>query len=317
MSNVSLNPQTPMSNKFLRFVAIREITPPGMDGHRYRVAFEVGEKRGDHFHPLQSREMDIHASGTLQAVWGKSDSQMSAYSGTSAASHVLDLAKKNSLDALDEPLLLNTYTAPKVPPESPRFEPGVLIALDDTPSTPSTPEPRALSFLSEDVSELRDQINALSKDLWGGRVLLLSQERPLFDMYKSAGTAEEFRTRVQSLGIIAKDLDRALLRQVAGITSDVQIGDFVLLGKAVETFPSAGSAEAICTPLKQLNNLRQGYPTHGDNAKMFLEAHRYFGLSYPVTSFSEAWESVLARYFESMRALRDVLSAEWNRRGSQ
>ncbi len=303
-----------MSNKFLRFAALREITPSGMDGHRYRVAFEVGEKRGDHFHPLQGREMDVHASGTLQAVWGKSDSQMSAYSGTSAASHVLDLARKNSLGALDEPLLLNTYTAPKVPPESPRFEPGVLIPLDDAPSTP---EPRALSFLSEDVSELRDQINALSKDLWGGRLLLLSQERPLFDMYKSAGTAEEFRTRVQSLGIIAKDLDRPLLRQVARITSDVQIGVFVLLGKAIETLPSAGSSEAICTPLKQLNNLRQGYPTHGDNAKLFLEAHRYFGLSYPVTSFSEAWESVLAKYFESVRALRDVLSAEWSRRGRQ
>jgi hypothetical protein len=303
-----------MSNKFLRFVALRELTPSGMDGHRYRLAFEVGEKRGDHFYPLQSREMDVHASGTLQAVWGKSDSQMSTYSGTSAASHVLGLAKKNSLDALDEPLLLNTYTAPKVPPESPRFEPGVLIPLDDAPSAP---EPRALSFLSEDVSELRDQINALSKDLWGGRLLLLSQERPLFDMYKSASTAEEFRTRVQSLGIIAKDLDRALLRQVAGIASDVPIGDFVLLGKAIETLPTAGSSDAICAPLKQLNNLRQGYPTHGDNAKMFLEAHRYFGLSYPVTSFSEAWESVLARYFESMRALRDVLSAEWNRRGGQ
>jgi hypothetical protein len=303
-----------VTNKFLRFVALREVTPSGMDGHRYRVAFEVGEKRGDQFHPSQSRELDVHTSGTLQTVWGKTDAQMSTYSGTSAASHVLDLAKKNSLDAVNEPLLLNTYTAPKVPPESPRLEPGVLIRLDETPSAP---EPRTLSFLSEDVSELRDQINALSKDLWGGRLLLLSQERPLFDMYKAANTAEEFRARVQSLGIIAKDLDRDLLRQVACIASDVQIGDFVLLGKAIETLKGEASSDAVCAPLKQLNNLRQGYPTHGDNAKMFLEAHRYFGLPYPVTSFSEAWELVLARYFESMRALRNALSTAWNQKGSR
>jgi hypothetical protein len=303
-----------VTNKFLRFVALREVTPSGMDGHRYRAAFEVGEKRGDHFHPTESRELDVLASGTLQAVWGKSDAQMSTYSGTSAASHVLDLARKNSLDALSEPLLLNTYTAPKVPPETPRLEPGALIPID---AAPNEPQRRTLSFLSEDVSELRDQINALSKDLWGGRLLLLSQERPLFDMYKSANSAEEFRARVQSLGIIAKDLDRDLLRQVVGIAPDVQIGDFVLLGKAIESLEGEGSAETVCLPLKQLNNLRQGYPTHGDNAKMFLEAHRYFGLPYPVTSFSEAWESVLATYFESMRALRNALSAAWNRKGNR
>ncbi|MES2244318.1 MAG: hypothetical protein V4639_15710 [Pseudomonadota bacterium] len=303
-----------MSNKFIRFLKLREITPSGLDGHRYRMGFEVGEKRGDTFHPLQMREVEIQVSGTLQAIWGKSDSQMSAYSGTSAASHILDLAKKNSLDALDGPLLLNTYTAPKTPPESPQVQPGLLIPVEEAPNLP---EPRTFSFLSDDISELRDQINALSKDLWGDRLLLLSQERPLFDMYKSAQTADEFRLRVQSLGIIAKDLNRALLRQVAGVTPDVQIGDFVLLERAIHTLPNAGSAEAIGAPLKQLNNLRQGYPTHGDNAKMFLEAHRYFGLTYPVTDFSVGWESVLAKYFESIRSLRDVLSAEWNKRGGK
>lgn len=303
-----------MTNKFIRFLELREITPAGLDGHRYRLGFEIGEKRGDTFHPLQAREVEVQASGTLQAVWGKTDTQMSVYSGTSAASHVLDLAKKNSLDALDEPYLLNTYTAPKEPPESPRVEPGVLIPVEESASMP---EPIAFSFLSDDISELRDQINALSKDLWGDRLLLLSQERALFDMYKAATTADEFRLRVQSLGIIAKDLNRAMLRQVAAVAPDAQIGDFVLLGRAIQTLAKAGASDPICEPLKQLNNLRQGYPTHGDNAKMFLEAHRYFRLTYPVTAFSDGWESVLAKYFESMRALRDVLSAEWNQRGSK
>jgi hypothetical protein len=303
-----------MGNKFLRFGPMHETTSYGLDGHRYHLAYEIGEKRGDLFFPLQSRHLEVQASGTLQAIWGKSDPEMAVYSATAAALYILDLARKNGLDTPAEPLHLNTYTAPKVPPESPRVEPGVLIPLEEVGSAQ---QPPAVSFLSDDVSELRDQINALAKDLWGERLLLLSQERPLLDMYKSARNADEFRLRVQSLGIIAKDLNRDLLRRVAGTEPAVQIGDFVLLETVLTPLASGSTAAKVCGPLKQLNNLRQGYPTHGDNAKKFLEAHRYFGLDYPVTDFSEGWEAVLASYFNAIRELRDVLSAEWKRRAGR
>lgn len=302
-----------MSNKFIRFLDLHEITPAGLDGHKYRLGFEVGERRGDEFHSLQSREMEVQVSGTLQAVWGKSNDEMALHTGATAASYVLGLAKQNNLDTL-KPLVLNTYTAQKEPLELPPFVPGVVIPVNEATNVT---QPTTLSFLSEDISELRDQINALAKDLWGDRLLLLSQERPLFDMYRSARNADEFRLRIQSLGIIAKDLNRELLRKRAGVAPDDRIGDFVLLGQAIQTLADAASPEPICEPLKQLNNLRQGYPTHGDNAKKFLQAHRYFGLPYPISEFSDGWESVLAKYFESMRALRDALSAEWKRLGEK
>lgn len=300
-----------MSNKFIRFLELREVNPAGLDGHRYSLAFEVGEKRGDSFHPLTAHKLDVEASGTLQAVWNKSDQQMATYTGTSAISHVLDLARRSQLEAAPEPFRLNTYTAQKVPPESPLLQPGVILPLDQTLPPP---EPQTFSFLSDDISELRDQINALAKDLWGGRLLLLSQERPLFDMYKPAKNADEFRVRIQSLGIIAKDLDRDLLRRITAVQDDAKIGEFVLLEMAIQSLASTEIASSVCTPLKQINNLRQGYPTHGDNAKKFLDAHRYFGLPYPVTSFPEAWEIVLARYFDSMRILMRELSIAWKTR---
>ena len=72
-------------------------------------------------------------------------------------------------------------------------------------------------------------------------------------------------------------------------------------------------AAAICDTLKNINNLRQGYPTHGDNLDKVLPAHRFFRLRYPVTDYEAAWESVLGKYFEAMRAMRDGMSAAWAR----
>ena len=272
-----------MSNKFIRFQELRETTPAGLDGHQYRLSFEVGEERDAEFHPFASHQLDIVASGTLQAVWNKTDAEMADYSGTSASSYVLDLARHNRLDEL-QPLQLNTYTASREPPESPRIKPGTILPVTDA-ILPR--ESGSISFLSEDISELRDQINALSKVVWGGRILLLSQERPLFDMYKSANTAAEFRARVQSLGIISKDLDREVLINVIGKGDQPSVGEYLLLEEALETVTSKEVAEAICSPLKQINYLRQGYPAHGDNAKRVLDAHRFFGLSYPVSMFNE------------------------------
>jgi len=59
---------------------------------------------------------------------------------------------------------------------------------------------------------------------------------------------------------------------------------------------------------------RSPYPTHGDNAKKFLDAHRYFGIPYPVNDFSDAWETILGRYFYAMRTFMSALSTAWKGR---
>jgi hypothetical protein len=297
-------------SKFIRFLELRETTPPGLDGHRYHMAFQVGEKRGDAFHPTETHAVDVEASRTLQTVWNKSDEQMAAYTGTAASSYVLEMARENRLHEL-QTLRLNTYTAPKEPPQSPKVEAGAVLPLSDT--QPSNKAP-GFSFLSEDISEVRDQINALAKDLWGDRILLLSQERPLLDMYKNAVSAEEFRARIQSLGIIIKDLNRGVLGKIAGIDPK-DTGDFILLEKALCSVTQASEVESIGTTFKQINYLRQGYPTHGDNAEKFLIAHKHFGLPYPIADFSAAWEGILGQYFAAMKTLLSVLSSAWSNRG--
>ncbi len=297
--------------KFLRITGIENITPPGLDGHRYRISFEIGEKKDDIFTPSKRYTVDVDASRTLQAVWDRSDAEMEVSSASSATSHLLTLASGNRLDELHPLLRLNTYTAPKYPPTAPVVQPGALLPV---PEPKPTPEPRTFSLLSEDISELRDQVNAIAKDIWGDRIFLLSQERPLLDMYKSVRSVDEFRARVQSLGIIVKDVNKPILAKVAGVADPESTGEIVLLQKALETVLSDDKAEQICAVLKHVNNLRQGYPTHGDNAKRFLEAHRFFRLPYPVTDYEGAWEPVLGEYFRAMGSILEGMSEAWERR---
>lgn len=294
--------------KHIRFVSIKERMPSKIDGIEFEYSFELGTLKDAVFIPEHMYALDIQVSGTLQAVWRVSNKQVARIAAALATPYVLELARENRLVDLS-PFILNTYSAPKSPPEEPHIEPGTVQAiLAAAPPIVQAP----ISFLSEDISEVRDQINALTKSLWGDRILLLSQERPLFDMYKNAKSAEDFRARIQSLGIIIKDLNRATLAKAAKIQTTEGIGDFVLLERALETLTPAHEVVTAGTTFKQINSLRQGYPTHGDNADRFLQAHKYFGLPYPITDFSSAWEVILGRYFDAMKELRSLLSSAWS-----
>jgi hypothetical protein len=172
---------------YIRFNCLTERTPPQIDGIEFEYAFEIGRIVNGTFVPERAYVLDIQASGTLQAVWHVSNEMMGRIAAALARPYVLQLAREDRLNDL-VPFKLNTYTAPKTPPaEVPPLEAGPV-----EPVAPARTQPRlaSLSFLSEDISELRDQINALSKNVWGARVLLLSQERPLFDMYKSASSPQ-------------------------------------------------------------------------------------------------------------------------------
>ena len=298
--------------KYIKFVSINERVPSRIDGIEFKYTFELGTLTGDAFIAEHRYVLDIQASGTLQAVWRVSNEQMARIAAALATPYVLELAREDRLSELS-PFKLNTYTAPKAPPEEPRVEAGTVQAV--LAALPSSAQ-ESMSFLSEDISEVRDQINALAKSLWGDRILLLSQERPLLDMYKNAKSAEDFRARIQSLGIIIKDLNRAALAKASGVADPKDIGDFILLERALSSIATASEATDIGTTFKQINYLRQGYPTHGDNADKFLQAHKHFGLPYPIADFSAAWEVILGKYFGAMKATRSLLSLAWSTRGS-
>lgn len=291
--------------KFLRITGFDEVTDPGLDGHRYKLSFELGEVVNGTFVPQESKSVPVTTSRTLQAVWKNNDAQIADTSASAAVVTVTNVASLGSWDDL-KPIALNTYNAPKSVASLPKIVPGMVIPVPRP--TVATAQNNRFSILSDDITELRDQINALSNDLLGGRLLELPQERAILDIYKSGATADEFRSRIQSLATICVSINKTVLGKALSKASTAEIGSITLLRDYLTQVSTTERAGSVCDVLKHINNLRKGYPAHGDNTAEYLPAHDFFGLKYPITEFAIAWDSILGRYFKAITELRDLLS---------
>ena len=121
---------------------------------------------------------------------------------------------------------------------------------------------------------------------------------------RDATSPEEFFYRVCALANAATGLNVPKLRNLTGIT-DTQMKSIKLL----ETYLSQHAMQdrKIIETLQAINNLRQGYPVHGDRSDGVLRAHKYFGLTYPVSDYSHAWRSILLSYLDSLERLLEKL----------
>jgi hypothetical protein len=292
-------------SKSLRITGFEEIPSPGLGGHRYKLSFELGDLINGTFDPRESRSIPITTSRTLQAVWNQSDSQVADSSASAAVEIITNVASSGSLDGL-KPIALNTYNAPRLAPTLPKIVPGTIVSVPQVPTTQSAGT--RFSILSEDIAELRDQINALSNDLLGGRLLELPQERAILDVYKSAASAEEFRSRIQSLATICVSINKTILGKFLSEPETNNVGSITLLRTYLSRVSSQERSDSICDVLKHINNIRNGYPAHGDNTAKYLPAHDFFGLRYPITEFAVAWDSVLGGYFDALKKLQVLLS---------
>jgi hypothetical protein len=170
-----------------------------------------------------------------------------------------------------------------------------------------------ISFLSDDISAERDHVNALSRDLYGDRLLELPQERALLDVYKPTRTPEEFRSRVASIATICTAMNMGLLRRKLGTDAPADAGSLMLLDAFLKKIATVDQATSVCGPLKNINHLRKGFPTHGDNTDQFLPAHDFFKLTYPIEDYAAAWDTLLGAYLTAMKSLRNILRDERSR----
>jgi len=296
--------------RFVRISDFKDVSPPELDGHRYDLSFEIGELINGDFSTQVTQEVTITTSGTLEAVWDLTDSEVAEASAMAAAPIIASIASRSALNQLEH-IELNTYTASRQPPIDPCATPGTLIPIPEHPHP--MPQAAGLSFLSCDISELRDQINALSNDLIGGRLLELPQERAILDVYKSAETQEEVRYRVQALAGVCVAINKSRLGTFLGKQSTTEVGSITLLQEFLEKKVGPDDASKVCSALKNINELRKGYPTHGDNTDKFLHAHDFFGIPYPIEDYATAWEKILETYWRAMEMLRDILASKRNK----
>lgn len=299
--------------KYLRINDFRDVTPSGFDGHKYRLNFDIGDHKSDVFTSELSSHSDIEISGTLETIWGLDPVRTREVIGSICLSNILELAKNDELDSL-QLIKLNTFSSGKIPPSDLysitkdtiiSFAPKVK-KVDENSSRMS------ISILSEDISKIRDQINALSKSLLGENLLLLKQERALIDMYKSPNSDVEFERRISSLAGLIALVNKDLIRNKLGISKDDNFGWRKLLEELLKSYSDDVTANDICNVFKNINDLRQGYPTHGDNLDNVLPAYNFFGLVYPIDDFVSAWEIILKRYFDVMKKFREVLKSVHN-----
>lgn len=290
--------------KFLRIADIAEVTPSGMDGHQYQVSIQVGELKGGAFQPTKDHVVTVQTSGTLQAIWGQTDAQVAQSSLSSVTSLVLKAIAEDELEQLSR-IQLNSYTAPKTPPTEPVVMPGTLLPV--VTSRVSFDQPRSLSILSEDAAEKRDQINAIAQVLIGERLFELPQERSILAIYRPTRTREEFRDRIQALAHLCTSLNKSALGRYLGKEDTSSIGTITLLEELLAKASSPQRASDICLTFKNINELRKGYPTHGDNTEHFLRAHDFFRIPYPIIDHETSWDTILGRYFKSLGEILDVL----------
>lgn len=130
------------------------------------------------------------------------------------------------------------------------------------------------------------------------------------DVYKPARSSEEFRYRIESLAGICGSLNKPILCTKLDKDPTIEQGSISLLEEYLDNLAGADMASAVCSVFKNINVLRQGYPTHGDNVRNFLNAHDFFSIPYPIEGFVTAWETILGAYFGALKELRGILSSE-------
>lgn len=290
--------------KFIKILELIDITPPGLDGCKYRLKYEIGEGDAISFQSEIPGSIEIEVSRTLQTVWGVTDNELQTISGSLAVDNILQ-------DPYGEhtSITLNTFTAHRTPPKRPQFEIGELVAVTEQKMIKEV-EMTQITFLADDISEIRDQINAISKYVISERILELPQERAIIEMYKPVQTKEEFSNRLASLAGLITAINAIAIKNHLGIPGNDKRGSILLVEALLTNFSSTDDAKSVCDVLKQINYLRQGYPVHGDNVDRVLPAHDFFGITYPIPDYGSAWEIIIRRYFEAMQKMQEIFVAK-------
>jgi len=58
----------------------------------------------------------------------------------------------------------------------------------------------------------------------------------------------------------------------------------------------------IIEPLRNINRIRQGFPTHSDLTGV-VRSLRFFNIDYPVENYNEAWRKLIERHREVLEKL--------------
>jgi len=161
-----------------------------------------------------------------------------------------------------------------------------------------------LDKLSNDIIETRDFINAISKDKFGDRLLIIVNERDFLQLSREAKSEEEFWSRINSLANLVTKLNEDVLAKLV-LQSESVKGSINLLEAYLKTLPTYN--ETPIRIFRAINKLRQAYPIHTDTVDGLQNALKLLGLTYPIENYNISWQKVLSAYFNALSITFQIL----------
>lgn len=165
-------------------------------------------------------------------------------------------------------------------------------------------EDASLLQIASTIIDTRDFINAIMKERHDKKLFLFSEERDLLQLLRSANSIEDFTYRIGALKSFVTNMNEELLRELTQ-NQDQNIRSITLLQNYLQQLDD--NSEVIIKTFRSINRLRQMYPIHGDNVDGVQEAHRFFGINYPITNFLDAWKNVLVFYRDALQRILELI----------
>lgn len=244
----------------------------------------------------------IVIAGVDVACWGLSQPDLVKVLFEYGKRYIVEKLKYGTLSDKEE-LRLSDLN----PPDKCPFDPSMIS--DPSQACINVPIPEKVLMqnqreiqLASSIIDARDNINAIFNQIYKERLFRV-QERNLSEFFRETNSQEEFSYRVAALANITGGLNIPILRKITS-TSDTSVKSISLLEAYLKAISDKG--ESVIKVFRNINQIRQGYPIHGDHAGV-LESHKFFKIKYPVENHKEAWNTLLSNYLSALQDLLEII----------
>jgi hypothetical protein len=244
--------------------------------------------------------LTIGASRTLTSCWALDDPELIKVLFEFGKRYIVQKLKDKTLLSNEELDFTTANTQTELP-----FDPKKIDEPIGATYEIEVPEKSIIDNISQielagAIINARDNINAIFKEAFKEPLLILSEERSIFQLMREANTTEEFSYCATSLAGMAVDLNVPVLRKLTGIQNN-EIKSVALLEEFLEQ--KGINTRDIIPVLRNLNAARQGFPVHGDKAKGVMSAFKFFSIEYPINNYKEAWLKLMNAYLTVLEKL--------------
>jgi len=188
-------------------------------------------------------------------------------------------------------------------------EPFIIEVEDDNLKNELKKSDDRLGQESFDVASsiimIRDTINSLYRFKFNENLLEIDEEKSLLELFRSATNKEEFSYRITALGSLAANMNVPSLRERTGIV-DKQVKSIKLLESFLNLNQDKNdntNKEELVDVIRNLYNMRHGYPVHSDKIRIVIESYKFFEIDYSNPNYKSDYLRLKSEYDKALRKL--------------